>query len=156
MLGLRIRNRMSFVIVVCVVLMCVGCANSNNKFELCGLGSLHPYYYPQLNYEGEFHAIKEAYKKEFKEISGDDKSGIVKIRFHVNCKGQTGNFLMETYNLNYQPNHINSEITGQLLAITKGLDGWIAAVNDDGETVNSHKFLSFRIKDGAIVNILPK
>lgn len=147
---------MKFVLILFFPILFFSCSNSSNEFELCGLGILRPYYYPQLNYEGEFYAIKEAYKEKYREVISLNNTGIIKIRFHVNCQGETGNFLVETYSLDYEPYTLDVQISDQLLKITQGLNGWIAAIDEDGETVNSHKFLSFRVVDGKIINILPK
>jgi hypothetical protein len=51
---------------------------------------------------------------------------------------------------------INTQITAQLLELTKGLKYWIPAKDDDEKIVNSHKFFAFKIVNGQLVDILPK
>jgi len=74
----------------------------------------------------------------------------------VNCHGDTGNFQYESYNLEYEKMDLNDSIEIQIRKITRGLDEWIPGRNDAGENVNSFKFLSFRLDNGIITEILPK
>lgn len=138
-----------------LIAFCVtGCAN-HSDFELCG-SKLYPYYHPELKYDGSFYAVKEHFRSNYIPVKEGVNSGIVRVRFHVNCKGETGNFNLETYNPDYEKIALNREISDQLLKLTQGLQGWIPATNEEGETVDSHKFFSFRIENGAITEILPK
>jgi len=129
--------------------------NNSDEFELCNT-SLHPYYYPELKYEGDFYAIKKHFKEYYQPVLASDNSGIIRIRFQVNCKGESGNYNIETYDFNFKITQINKEITTQLLELTKSLDGWIPARNDDGKRVNSHKFLAFKVENGNLIEIMPK
>jgi hypothetical protein len=133
----------------------ISCNSKPTDFELCG-GGLYPYYHPQLNYKGSFYAIKEYFYTNYKEVNYSNNTGIVKIRFHVNCKGETGNFKIETYGLDYNPIKIDTQITQQLLELSQRLKNWIPAKDENGNTVNSHKFLAFKIINGRLTDILPK
>tara|TARA_B100000809_G_scaffold222378_1_gene231305 strand:+ start:5064 stop:5504 length:441 start_codon:yes stop_codon:yes gene_type:complete len=133
----------------------ISCNSESTKFELCG-GGLYPYYHPQLNYEGSFYAIKEHFYTNYKAVDSGSNNGIVKIRFHVNCNGETGNFKTETYGFDYNSNEMDSQITQQLLALTQELENWIPAKDENGEALNSHKFFAFKIRDGQLTDILPK
>jgi len=140
----------------CLAVLCfISCNSSSNDFELCG-GGLKPYYRTGLSYEGDFYAIKEYFKTNYKAIKSGENSGIVKIQFHVNCKGEAGNYKLEAYSFDYQLLEINSEITSQFLELTKGLNEWIPGKDEDGEAVNSHKFFAFKIVEGVLTEILPK
>ena len=133
----------------------ISCNSESIKFELCG-GGLHPYYYPQLSYKGSFYAIKEHFYTNYKEVNYSNNTGIVKIRFHVNCKGETGNYKVETYSLDYNSIKMESQITQQLLRLTKELKDWIPGKDAGGDFVNSHKFFAFKIIEGQLTEILPK
>jgi len=138
-----------------IICSLIGCYSESPNFELCG-GGLHPYYHPQLNYQGSFFAIKNHFYKGYKEVNSENNDGIVRIRFHVNCKGQTGNFTWDTYSLDYDSIKLDDRITDQLLALTQQLDKWIPAKDEDGSALNSHKFFAFKISDGQLIDILPK
>ena len=146
---------MKILINVAIMVVLYGCSSANSDFELCD-GNLYPYYYPELKYKGEFYAIKRSFYDQYKIIESANNSGIVRIQFHVNCKGVSGNFEVETYDLTYRKNTIDNQIVAQLLQLSKELNGWVPGVNEDGETINSHKFLAFRIVNGELIDILPK
>jgi hypothetical protein len=123
---------------------------------LCGFGFKSPYYYPELKYEGSFYAIKQHFLDDYKELIDSQFNGIVRVRFHVNCRGEAGNYQIETYNLNYKDISSKNKTSQYFLTKTKELQSWIPGKDEDGDSVNSHKFLSFRIVKGELTEILPK
>jgi hypothetical protein len=131
------------------------CSSGNSEFKLCS-GIKRPYYFPTLEYKGDFYKIKNHFFNNYTTIQLPNNNGIVKIRFHVNCKGETGNFFTDTYSLDYKKTTINKDITEQLLNLTKSLKDWIPARNEEGENINSHKFFAFKIIKGDLIDILPK
>lgn len=145
----------SFVISLIVILL-FGCSPKNNEFELCGFGFKSPYYYPELKYEGDFYVIKQHFLVDYKDKIETGFNGIVKVRFQVNCKGEAGNYHLETYSLNYKDISNENKTSLFFLKKTKQLQAWIPGKDDGGDQVNSHKFLSFRIVDGDLKEILPK
>ena len=58
--------------------------------------------------------------------------------------------------MGYESNVMSKKITKQLLNISKTLDDWIPAYDEDGNSVNSHKFFAFKIVNGKLIDILPK
>jgi hypothetical protein len=146
-------------ILSCFVLVNIASAQSDSVFALCGSGKTWPYYNPNLTYYGNFRAIKKYYAQSYeteKFLKLDNNSGIVRIQFVVNCKGQSGNFVIESCDYNYKICTINPLIVNSLLELTKSLNGWIPAINEEGESQNSHKFFAFKIVKGVIEDILPK
>jgi len=140
--------------IICISLF--SCSENNEKFELCS-GKTHPYYYPALEYNGGFYKIKKHYYSNYKTIElSNNTTGIVKISFNINCKGESGNYFLETYSLNYKNISISKKITEQLLNLTKRLNYWVTAYDEDGDSVNSHKFFAFKIINGKLTDILPK
>lgn len=138
-----------------LLLTLFSCHEKNDNFELCGMGITRPYYVTGLDYKGELYAIEKEFRQHFKSPQ-TNSTGIAKIKFQVNCHGESGNFNYEEYNLDYKKVDLNDSIKIQIEQITKGLDQWIPGKDDDGENVNSFKFLSFRLHDGIIIEILPK
>ena len=143
-------------IFILTVLLFFSCNRKSGELELCGLGILKPYYVTGLDYKGGMYAIKEKYNKEYIPVTKGLNSGIIKIRFDVNCMGKTGNFEVETYNLKYKLTTINDSIVHQTVSIAKKLDQWIPGTNDDNENINSFKFLAIKVINGKIKEILPK
>ncbi len=131
----------------------------DTTFTLCNKGTLLPYYNPDLTYQGGFWEIKQHFQSEYptaKFQSLKNNSGIITIQFKINCKGETGDFVVQQCDLNYQPTTLNKGITDHLLSKTKTLTNWIPAKDEEGKIVNCHKFFSFRIKSGVLLEILPK
>jgi len=131
----------------------------DTTFILCGEGETWPYYYPELTYKGGFWEIKQQFRsnyptKKFQKLKHN--TGIITIQFKVNCHGETGDYVIQQCDFDYQTIALNKKITTYLVSQTKLLNNWIPATNDKGEAVNSHKFFSFRIKKGVLLEILPK
>lgn len=134
-------------------------AQGEDDFKLCGEGIMHPYYYPELMYDGDFIAILSHFKDDFNSEKHTDlkyNSGILTIQFHVNCKGETGDFSIKMVDFDFKGTKINQEMVDEILNFTKGLNKWIPAKDEDGLIVNSHKFLSFKIVNSNITEIFPK
>lgn len=134
-------------------------AQNVDDFNLCGDGKMYPYYYPELKYEGDFFAITSHFEINydsgtFKDVEGS--TGILTIQFHVNCTGETGNYKVKMVDLDFKETEMNEKLVLHILELTKELNHWIPAKSDNGETINSHKFLSFRMVDGEITEIYPK
>jgi len=128
------------------------------NFKLCAKGEMQPYYYPELKYEGDLLAITSHFIKDYnskKNINSTSNSGILTIQFQVNCKGETGNYIVKMVDFDFKETNINKEIVNEILTFTKGLNNWIPAIAEDGEIVNSHKFLTFKIKNSKIIEIYP-
>ena len=146
---------MRIIISFLVLVSFLGCNENTSKFELCS-GKKYPYYHPTLEYEGGFYEIKKHYYSNYKTIELSNNTGIVKINFSINCEGESGNYFLETYDMGYESNVMSKKITKQLLNISKTLDDWIPAYDEDGNSVNSHKFFAFKIVNGKLIDILPK
>lgn len=138
-----------------IFIIVLGCGQDKQEFQLCS-GKKWPYYHPDLEYSGGFYDIKDNFYNSYKIIESTNNTGIVRIQFDINCKGQSGNFKVETYGLNYRSIEMDSLIINQLIHSTKNLQRWIPAKMDDGSTVNSHKFFAFKIINGRLIDILPK
>jgi hypothetical protein len=143
-------------IYILTIITFFSCNRKSGELNLCGLGILKPYYLTGLNYEGGIFAIKQKYKEEYITVKTGQNSGIVKIRFDVNCKGETGNFVSETYNLKYESTTMNDSIVNQTVLIARNLNNWTPGTNDDNENINSFKFLAIKVINGKIKEILPK
>ena len=64
--------------------------------------------------------------------------------------------MVQQCDLNYQPTVLDKVISDYFLEKAKTLKNWIPAQDEEGNVVNSHKFFSFRIKKGDLLEILPK
>jgi len=132
---------------------------SDSTFKLCDSLGVWPYYHPDLTIKGDFWEVKKHYNTEyplslFQNLKKN--TGIITVQFKVNCKGETGDFLIQQCDFNYQPTVMDEQITNYFLGKSKTLTGWYPGKDEEGNIVNHHKFFSFRIKEGALIQILPK
>lgn len=106
-----------------------------------------------IQYEGEKAKIIREFQSKFETTAKED-SGYVTIRFIVNCNGQTGWFRITTMDLAYKPKSLSNKLSNELLDITKELDGWIPG-EFNGEKFDYYQYLTFKILNGKIENIMP-
>ncbi len=105
-------------------------------------------------YEGGKPAIDSAFAKNYSPENSWSDSGLVRIRFIVNCKGEADRYRLLTADFNYKLKAMDERITDQLMQITKSLEGWETMYLRD-QPVDYYQYLLFKIKDGQIINILP-
>lgn len=137
------------------IVLCFSCNSNIESFDLC-TNTTKPYYYPSLKYKGDFYEIKTHYYTNFIPTT-NGYTGFVKISFQVNCRGETGNYTMDRYTLDYKRNPLGAKVSEQFLHLTKELKDWIPARDEEtGEQIDSHKFFMFKLKNGELVDVLPK
>ncbi|SFT52983.1 hypothetical protein SAMN04489724_1171 [Algoriphagus locisalis] len=123
--------------------LCHGDSNARQYFNF-GQG---------FQYEGEKLAMVQEFKNSYKPVGVDD-SGLIRIRFLVNCKGESGRFRVIAMDNNYNEMVFDKRITNQLLQITKQLDGWKILPTIE-EPLDYYQYLIFKIEEGNILEILP-
>lgn len=106
-----------------------------------------------LQFEGEKTRLKSFFFENYVPVKSND-SGMIRIRFIVNCKGETGRFRLLSSDLKYQPKLFNEQITSQILELTKSLNGW-AVMGENNISKDYYQYLIFKIKDGNIIEIYP-
>jgi len=106
-----------------------------------------------LQYEGEMLQIKERFALTYVPVDVSE-SGWVRIRFVVNCRGESGRFRMICSDENYGSREFDSRITDQLMTITKSLEGWKLLPDSDNPD-EYYQYLIFKIENGDIIEILP-
>lgn len=133
-------------------------AQTAPAFSRCPDAGNWPYYHPLLRYKGGFWVIKQHFYGKFPKPGFEtmaDNTGIVRIRFWVNCHGEAGDYSVECCDFDYKPATVNPEIIKHLLHLLAELKDWIPG-QLEGKTVNNHKFFAFRIDHGKLVDLLPK
>ncbi len=129
----------------------------DSEFTLChGEDSVLQYFNDGkgLKYAGEKLAIEEAFFQNYDANKMAKESGLVRIRFVVNCKGKTGRFRVMAMDDDYNPIRMDHTITEQLLAITKVLNGWQPMQMGQGKA-DYYQYLIFKIDKGHLTKILP-
>ena len=128
--------------------------------DSCCRNNVVPYYYEDspLLYKDGFYALKlfitENYTKtDFSKISTN--SGIVVIHFKVTCDGIVKNIIHECFDYDYNVIELNSSIIEVLEKSVAELKNWKIGLNEKKEPLCYHKFLSFKLVQGQIIEILP-
>lgn len=127
----------------------------DSNFVLCNKNNVYQYFNDGrgLGYEGEKLALVTTVKEKYKPVK-TTQSGLIRIRFIINCKGETGMFRIIQMNDNYEAFSFDKKIINQLLKITKELSGWMIKQRKD-VALDYYQYLIFKIKEGEIVEILP-
>ncbi len=156
---------MKLFIITLLVSLCVGCSSQQQetakgtylsqvgdipfdpdiddpKFEVCNEERTLQYYVTgnSLNYDGEKIALIEKFKSEY-DLSVSKESGYITIRFIVNCEGKSGRFRVISMDSAYNEIEFHEQITDQLLATTKKLDGW-KTLSGGGNSFDYYQYLT--------------
>ncbi len=125
-------------------------------FKVCNEKKARQYFnFSQgLQYEGEKAAILQAFEENYQPPADNQQSGWIRIRFIVNCKGETGRFRLIGASESYEEQTFDKGITGQLMSITKNLSGW-KLMPDEERPGDYYQYLLFKIDNGKIIEILP-
>jgi hypothetical protein len=116
--------------------------------------------YPYFEYKrGRLGAIRRLVAANFVPLPDVKQSGLVRFRFVVNCEGKAGMFEMQTVDENYERCQFDTRLTDQLRRIVQErITEWEPGKgvgNDTHNTYDTHCLLTFRFKDGQIVEIFP-
>lgn len=129
------------------------------KFQLCNSYisrnlPMDNYSFKYTNFEGGLYRLRQIFDKEFNPVALGKNSGIVKVGFFVNCQGEIGDFDIVEMDYDYKLTELNKEIQYQLINVLLNAGRWNPGQRNDMK-VDTYKFLSFRIKDGRIIEIFP-
>ena len=105
-------------------------------------------------YKDEKPALLKVFKDKYNPVRGKNQSGLIRIRFIVNCKGHAGRFRVLQSDLNFKETEFDKKIISQLTEITEEIDKWVI-LQRDGQPVDYYYYLIFKIIDGKITEILP-
>lgn len=81
-------------------------------------------------------------------------SGYLNFRFIVNCKGEAGAYIIHQNDLDLNPKQFDSDLVQQLFEITTSFKQWHPNYMR-GANRDSYMYISYRIEDGEITEILP-
>ena len=129
----------------------------NPNFKLC-FDKYIPQYFWETNelqkFKGEKIELDKTFFENYKNLNLLGETGLIRIRFIVNCKGETDRFRILEIDENYNPKKFNEKITNQLMQISKTLKGWNPKVIQN-HNVDYYQYLIFKIQDGNLIEIMP-
>lgn len=125
------------------------------NFKLC-----NSYVYQYFNdskgliFKGGKPKIEEAFYNQYNSKIVPKETGLIRIHFTVNCKGEADRFRLLGMDKEYNQIVFDKIITDQLLNITKNLEGW-GVKELRGQSIDYYQYLIFTVNDGIITKILP-
>ena len=127
------------------------------NFKICNPSRSFQYYnfLKGFQYKGEKYEILKLWKDTYKPVQHlSKKTGYITIRFLVNCEGKTGLFRAQQMNEDYKEEIFDEKLVTTVLDFVKNLGGWIIG-EYKGEKVDYYQYLTFKIEDGIVKEILP-
>lgn len=134
----------------------------NPDFKVCNKNYIIDYYNRSgrhtddlpAAYIGGPKAIKKLIEKDYPNLDLKGESGMLTIRFLINCNAEIVRFEILENDLNYQKKKFDPEVKQQLFDITKNLKNWRANYLA-GEYRDCAMYLTYKLKNGEIIAILP-
>lgn len=84
----------------------------------------------------------------------NNESGFLTYRFVLNCEGETGRFITEEADLNYKEKQFAPATTRHLYEVVAAQTDWLVSQEKD-DTQDAYTYITFKLKDGKITDILP-
>jgi len=126
-----------------------------DSFKLCNHNEEIIQYFNNgkgVEYIGGKKVIDSLFLAQYQKVE-TDKTGMIRIRFVVNCSGETGRFRLLSADSNYKPTIFPNGVTAQLLQITKSMNGWRPKKWKDMK-IDYYQNLIFRIEQGQLTNVI--
>ena len=108
----------------------------------------------KLHYNGGKKAIWEVVNKRLNKKKLLKESGYLTFRFVINCKGTMGRITTEQAGLDFQPKKFSYITVNHFYKIAQEVDDWIPT-NIRGENVDAYFYLTFKLKNGELIELLP-
>lgn len=129
-------------------------ALGDKNFIVCNDDYIFNYYNPQrATYSEGKNKLREFILSNYNSNKYSD-SGYLNILFVINCKGEAGRYKVYENNLDLEPQKFNPSLKAELLNLTMKLKKWNSNYIS-GEYVDSSMYISYRIENGEITQILP-
>ncbi len=171
-MGKILRNRKRLIILLTGFLLCnsnlllaqetrwiddivVDSLQDGSTFNLCNTDEQIIQYFNNgqgVQYLGGQPAIDSLFFAKYQRVD-TDKSGMIRIRFVVNCSGELGRFRVLSADLDYQPTEFPSTLISQLMQIAKSMNGWQPKIWKETK-IDYYQNLIFIINQGELSNII--
>ena len=120
-------------------------------FSPCHEDNIYQYYQINTGYVGGERAIKSELESTFP-INTLTESGLLTIRFIVNCKGETGIYRSKMIDSSLQEIDISSKDLTQIYAAISALENWEPGRVRE-QPADSYHQISFKLLDGEVIDI---
>lgn len=101
------------------------------------------------------HILKETQAYMSKQGQWEAENGYVRIRFLINCEGETAFWSIQTTDRNFKAKQFPKAMVKSLLDFTVSLDEWMPNTVDGISEIDDYRFITFKIENGEVVEIIP-
>jgi hypothetical protein len=132
--------------------------SDDSNFKICGHEERIMDYYnldPNAEYKYGKRAMRNIILEQLNTEKLKGQSGMLTFRFVINCKGEAGRFVTNGVDFDFQKKEFSEKCVNHLLSILQGLKTWQNLETKDGETRDAYAYITFKIKDEEIIDILP-
>lgn len=165
-------NKIVFVLLFYLCIQLISCAQSpktrwvddivpdaklDGGFTLCNKEEEAIQYFNDgkgFEYTGGKYTLDSIIFSGFKQVDLPSATGLIRIRFMVNCRGESGRFRLIGMDPAYQEKSFDRSVTDQLLSVTKSLNGW-PPKQWKNTSVDYYQYLIFKLERGKLIQILP-
>jgi hypothetical protein len=131
--------------------------DNNKDFKPCFSEAMIFDYYNASPHGRYADGKKEMMKIIYSKVQKDklySESGYLTFRFVVNCHGEAGRFVIEESSLDYEKKKFKSETVEHLFSIMRrDLTKWKPVVFDEAK--DAYFYITFKLRNGEIIDILP-
>ena len=98
--------------------------------------------------------LDEYFSTKYQAVEIFEESGMIRIRFVVNCEGKADRFRMISSDIYYKEKVFDHRIASQLMELIKSISDWPVKKYNKGAG-DYYMYLIFKIKDGQLIEIMP-
>jgi hypothetical protein len=131
-------------------------ATDDAKFYLCNENEIMQYHndHQGLQYNGEKIALVAEIEEKYNPPKNLNFSGLIRIRFIVNCRGETDRFRVTSVDEQFNLIETNQTFEDHIIYVCKSLKGWLPK-KFEGQELDYYQYLIFKIINGQISEIMP-
>jgi len=128
----------------------------DSTFYLCDDMNIMEYYQVNPKYGEGAKSIRQYFKHYLNDINNliDFDSGLITIRFIINCKGKTDRFRIYSVNQDYKTIHIPDNLKLSCIKAVKNMGEWQPGYYEN-EYFDCYYTLSLKIRNEEVVDVLP-
>ncbi|SFN55909.1 hypothetical protein SAMN05421738_11511 [Algoriella xinjiangensis] len=120
--------------------------DQNTAFEPCS-SDIYQYYNDKTGYKTERFGIRNEISQSINNLNYPNFSGLINVRFVINCKNEIGYFRIKTTNQHYKNIEIPASLQKQIVAIIQQLKNW------NGKNKDSYYQIYIKIRNGKVEDI---
>ncbi len=120
--------------------------DQETSFKPCS-STIHQYYSVDSGYRTERYGIREVIAEPMKQLNFPNFSGLIIVRFVINCKNEIGYFKIKAVNQDYKKVELSTDLQKKMVAIVQQLNDW------DGKNEDSYYQIQIKLKNGKVEDI---